>query len=802
MKNVEILAPVGSMEALYGAVQNGANAVYLGGKLFNARHYASNFDYEELEEIVEYCHLRYVKVYVTTNILIDDSEMEAAIDYVKYLYDIGVDGIIAQDIGLGTLVRKMMPDLEVHGSTQMTVNNLEGAKYLQDLGYTRVVLAREVPIEEIRRIHENLSIELEVFIHGALCVSYSGQCLMSSMIGGRSGNRGTCAQPCRMPSSIIDEEGFEIEAYKNKHLLSPRDLNTLEEIKELVDGGVISLKIEGRMKRPEYVATVVKNYRKALDFGYGSLTSEDKEDVEQIFSRGFTKGISFGQFGRDFITIDRPNNRGAILGKVERVDRYKVYIRLDKDLNIGDTIELRTEKGDYKSINVKTNNPAGSLLTLDKPGYILNDSVVYRTNSEELLERAKNSYQVENIKRPIDFFIEIKQGQTPKLSVAYGDISFTVEEDKQVELSQKIGLSRDKVLGQLDKLGDTNYYIENFKSDIDENSFLPLSVLNSLRRKGTDRLTELIVGVDKRKTISRDEFTSLKDQYLKLERTNRESKKMVSVRVSDYKQLRALNLDQVDRIYLNYYKDLDQTMEILDGYNLEVYLGTEKILYSEDLEVLKKMLSKYEDRLDGVLANNLGSLQVVKENFNLKIAGDTGLNVFNSYSLRHFEEAGLVSVCLSPELNINQIRTMGRYRTIDIETFTYGFLELMTMHHCPMALVKGCLDNKDCSSCEYRKGYALKDRIGAEFSMERKSGVTKLYNSAKLFILDNMDRLIEAGLDIARLDASIEEDISKELDIYYRCVKGTCDEDEILDFIDSYKVENQLTNGHYFRGVI
>ena len=202
---VELLAPVGSWEALVAAVQNGADAVYLGGKLFNARHYASNFSDEELKEAVSYAHLRGVLVFVTVNILIDDSEMEDALDYAKYLYDIGVDAIIVQDVGYASLVRKVIPNLEIHGSTQMTINNLEGAKLLQEMGFARAVLAREVPAKEIKNISDNCSLELEVFVHGALCYSYSGQCLMSSLIGGRSGNRGTCAQPCRMQYSIVDD---------------------------------------------------------------------------------------------------------------------------------------------------------------------------------------------------------------------------------------------------------------------------------------------------------------------------------------------------------------------------------------------------------------------------------------------------------------------------------------------------------------------------------------------------------------------------------------------------------------------
>ena len=280
--NTELLAPAGSMESLYAAVENGANAVYLGGKLFNARQNASNFGYEEIKEAIAYAHLNRVKVYVAINILIDDREMDKALDYIKFLYEEDIDAIIVQDLGLAKLVRELFPTLNIHASTQMTINNLEGVKFLEDLGFTRVVLARETPLEEIKRIRRASSIELEGFIHGALCVSYSGQCLMSSVIGGRSGNRGRCAQPCRMPYSIVDKEGELLDDWQELHLLSPKDLNTLDYIKELIEAGIKSLKIEGRMKRPEYVATIVETYRKAID---GNIRISEKNKIGRASCR-------------------------------------------------------------------------------------------------------------------------------------------------------------------------------------------------------------------------------------------------------------------------------------------------------------------------------------------------------------------------------------------------------------------------------------------------------------------------------------------------------------------------------------
>ncbi|MCE5286753.1 MAG: U32 family peptidase, partial [Pelosinus sp.] len=255
----ELLAPVGSQEALIAAVESGADALYMAGKSFGARAYAPNFDEEELAAAVRFAHLRSVSVYITVNTLIDDSEIPALISYLEYLYKIGVDAILVQDVGVAELAQQVVPDLPLHASTQMTIYNLAGVEFLQKLGFTRVVLAREVSLADIKYICQNTDVEIEVFMHGALCVCYSGQCLMSSMIGGRSGNRGRCAQPCRLPYTLVDNKGQDVLDGKDagEYLLSPRDLNTLELLPELIDAGVTSFKIEGRMKRPEYVAVVV-----------------------------------------------------------------------------------------------------------------------------------------------------------------------------------------------------------------------------------------------------------------------------------------------------------------------------------------------------------------------------------------------------------------------------------------------------------------------------------------------------------------------------------------------------------------
>ena len=263
---VELLAPAGNFEALKAAVEAGADAVYLAGSNFGARAYAGNFSPEELTKAVRFAHLRGVAVHVTVNTIVADSELDSLAEYLSFLNEVGVDAILVQDLGVAALAKRVAPKLILHASTQMTVHSLEGVQFLENMGFSRVVLAREMTLPEIEYICANSEAEIEIFMHGALCVCYSGQCLMSSMIGARSGNRGRCAQPCRLPYELIDENGTDLlEGKAGTYLLSPKDLNTLELLPKLIAAGVDSLKIEGRMKRPEYVAVVVETYRAALD---------------------------------------------------------------------------------------------------------------------------------------------------------------------------------------------------------------------------------------------------------------------------------------------------------------------------------------------------------------------------------------------------------------------------------------------------------------------------------------------------------------------------------------------------------
>jgi putative protease len=606
-----------------------------------------------------------------------------------------------------------------------------------------------------------------------------------------------------MPSSIVDRDGNLIKDWEKKHILSTRDLNTLEEIQEIVDAGIISLKIEGRMKRPEYVATVVKNYRKALDEGKENLDLEDKKDVEQIFNRGFTKGLMFGEFGRDFSSMERPDNRGILTGKVTRVDKYKVYVLLNEDVDTGDGLEFEGANGEYIGMIAPFYGKKGTTMNLEKPGFILNDSLVYRTSSVNLLNRARLSYEGENIKRPVNMEININIGEKPKLILIYRENVIAVEAEKEVEKSERVPLTEEKVREQLSKLGDTTYTLDNININLDEGSYLPVSTLNLLRREAIGKLDEVLKNMNKRTSIDPKTYNEKKKEFFSYKKSSKETNNKISVKVNSIEQFNQLDLDKLDRIYLGFYDGVNKAVSKAKDYNKEIYLWTDKILYRKDLDNIARVIEPIEKEIDGVSVSNLGTLKYVKDRFDLKIHGDIGLNIFNSFTLNYLREIGLESAALSPELTLNQIRKIEEKSNSFTEAIVYGYLPVMITKHCPMSLVKGCKDDKNCRKCNFSKGYGIKDRMNVTFYMDRKDGYSNIYNSVPLLVIDSLKQIYNSGISMARLDFTIEEKGIKEIQSnFYDYANNRIDEKEAKEFVDKFKENKNITNGHYFRGVM
>lgn len=443
MKKIELLAPAGSMESLVAAINRGADAIYLGGNKFSARAYASNFDNEMMMKAVDYAHSYGARVYVTINTLLKENEIKEALKYAGYLYDIGVDALIIQDTGLINLIQKTYTDFELHASTQMTVHNGEGAMYFTERGLSRIVLSRELSLNEIKYISKDLGIETEIFVHGALCVCYSGQCLMSSMIGGRSGNRGRCAQPCRMEYTIKGEN----TAPKKAYLLSPKDMCLIDDVEELIKSGTSSLKVEGRMKRPEYVSGVVDTYRRAID----KVIDKQKFDLKkgrtqlaQLFNReGFSKAYLYKNTGKDMMSYNFPKNTGIPIGKA--VDKNEII--LDGNISLGDGIRYRDEGFVLGKIllNGKEVKEAfkGDKVKLTPSGYKKGD-LIYRMSDKKLYDELKDYVKPYKRKILLQGELEFKVGLPLKLKTKFNGKEYEVLGDT-VEVAERSPLDIKRV---------------------------------------------------------------------------------------------------------------------------------------------------------------------------------------------------------------------------------------------------------------------------------------------------------------------------------------------------------------------
>ncbi|NMW85625.1 U32 family peptidase [Peptoniphilus sp. AGMB00490] len=770
----ELLAPAGDMACLKAAVSAGANAVYLGYDEFSARAKAKNFNKEELIEAINYAHLRNVKIYVTFNILIADFEVKRAMESVKMLYDIGVDALILQDIGISSEIRKNFPDFEVHASTQMAVNNFYGAKLLKNMGFSRVVLARETPIFELEKIKE-LDIEVETFIHGALCVSYSGECLMSSMIGGKSGNRGECAQACRKSYEILDFNGNIIG--KRLYYISPKDLNTLDDVAKIIKSGGYSLKIEGRMKNPEYVYTVVSSYKKSLE---NKLTLEDREDTEQVFNRGFTKGLFNGDFGNNFISSDRPDNRGVEVGKVIEVTKNLAKVIFDVDIYQGDGIEFLSNKGRFgmRSVKLYTSKIPHEISLSKTP--ILN-SKINRTYSKRLYGKVDEKIENSNYKRDLDVNLKIKIGEKPTIKVRSGDHRAFYELDKIVEIAKKSGLNRERVVENISKTGDSIFKVKNISMDLDENAFLSISAINELRREVIGILESKIL----KDSINRVEIQcNLENKKIE----NKDKKSKIKIFFNKFKNLEKSNLENIDEIIIRA-KDLKKFSE---KYNKEVSIYLDKFYSYNELENLREYLLKIEN-VKGIWINNLSEYYIFKDD-GIKINGDIGLNVFNKLSLDFFKNLGFNSITLSPELNSGQIQKITINSDAEINVISYGRVPVMTMKHCPFSVIKNCVDERNCPSCKF-KNYLLRDEKSVDFEVLRQNTFTEIFNSYPILLDGYVKKLVENNVSLLLLADEFTDEVVELYKNYeeenFKRIKKELE--------DKYR---QVTKGHINRGIV
>ena len=763
---IELLSPVGDFECLKAAVQNGADAVYFGASSFSARSFATNFDDNTLELAINYAKIRGVRTNLTLNTLIKNDELHDAFELAKKAYKYGIDAIIVQDLGLAKLLIESFPDLPLHASTQMSVHNLEGVKKLESLGFKRVVLSRELPISEIEYICKNTSVEIECFVHGALCISYSGQCLFSSSIGGRSGNRGSCAQPCRLPYTLLENKEKEIDS---GYLLSPRDLCGLEYLPQLIKAGVTSFKIEGRMKKPEYVATVTRIYRKYINTVINGksfeINPQDKKDLLQVFNRG---GSSLGHLSvsenRNLIFKEKPNNMGLFLGTVTNFNNNKGYVtlKLNESLSIGDKICIQTpsEEANYTISELminKKNSPSaniGDTITVGRiKGNIKIGNKVYKITDKKLFDEVGKTFAENSELKKVSLNCKVELKKDTPMSIHISDnngICVNVTSDICPVSALNAPITKERVISQISKTNNTPFSFENIDVDMDDYIYVsPISSLNELRRNALAEYENKLVT-----TFKRTSSASLNLDNLKININTYKVSLLLNVLNTnfDYSHIKG-----VSRIYvpLKYWIN-NSYSGVLENIcnNFDTYIYLPCIMRNNYLNLFKNNIDKILNnfRIKGFVISNIGQFELVSPYLeNYDSIGNYTLNLFNSETAKHLNVS---TVCISPELDKDTISNLSVAK--HKEVICYGNLPLMNSNYCPLGKSNKCY--KDCDrKCMNNNSYFLKDRLGFLFKVvpDNIDTVSTIYNSKITSIsLDGLN-CDYARIDI--LDESIDE---------------------------------------------
>lgn len=831
---MELLAPAGGWDALVAAIENGADAVYIGGRDFSARQGAENFDREEIKKAIEYAHVRERKIYVAVNTLIDNTEFNEALDYTWELYRLAVDAVIVQDLGFLYALRKVMPVLPVHASTQMTIHNGLGVKYLEELGVRRVVLAREVSGEEIRQIKQAVpAMELEMFVHGALCFSYSGQCLFSSMVGGRSGNRGRCAQACRLPYDLYSSKSRSPaqQEDRGRYLLSPSDLCLIDYLADIRDMGVTSLKIEGRMKRPEYVAIVTRSYREALDALEANQSLQDpdrlKKDMLQVFNRNFSSGYYLGE-RQGFLSSKRPNNRGVYTGRILKQEQDGLTrIKLSDNLNQGDGIEVWVARGknpvtyvqDMKVDNRNASSAArGDIVELKLEGQVAPGDRVFKIYDVWLLENAALSTQEHSSgKIEVDVEVVMNPGQTAK--IVFCDRKGNraeVSSKSPAQIAVKHGLDETHLRDKLGRLGNTPFVLADLKLVTTGPLMIPLSELNDARRRAVEELRETYLKPYQYPAIDDNNLRTFYQGYVpsagKPKKTQKSFPPRLSIMVSGADDARAAMDAGADRVYVGLeglgrskpvsVESLAELLSQARGKGCEIVPALPRIQKPGEEKEWEGLLQL---PCDTIMVGNPGSLKWAQDR-NLSIRADYSLNVFNNITLNYLLNSGVESVCLSPELNFKQLQDIRP--TDKSEVLVHGEIILMLSQFCILRTMLGDEEGKCPAYCRQAK-YYIQDEKGYQFPVIGDSHCRfYLFNSRTLCLLDDLDKVLALGIGSIRIEARRQgpHQIGPTVAIYRQTLDelraGVKPDFDVLKARLLDLSPSAFTKCHYYRGVL
>lgn len=793
---VEILAPAGSMECLKAAIAAGADAVYTGGALFGARAYAHNLTEEELLEAIDYVHLHGRRLYLTVNTLIKDREMEKQMyDYLLPYYRQGLDAVIVQDIGLFRFIRKHFPDLPIHASTQMTLTGVDGAKFLEKEGAQRIVTSRELSMAEVKKIADETELEIESFVHGALCYCYSGQCLFSSFIGGRSGNRGQCAQPCRLLYRTP-------EAKRPQYLLSLKDICTLELIPEMIESGIYSFKIEGRMKKPEYAAAVAFQYRKYADLylkyyeecpaeedpaAYAMkkyrVREEDRQMLLDLYNRGgFHTGYYHTQNGREMISLNRPNHAGVPAVKVLAKKGRNVTAKALTDLYPQDIIELPMRKGREKADNYTCKDAVRKGMNVQIPVFadtpFKRDEIWMRTRNSTLIDTLREEFVNGKIKERICGTFRLYPQEKATLTVKCRDAEITVAGEKAQEaLSQP--MSRERIEKQLRKTGNTEFEFSFLKAEIGEKVFLPMQSLNELRREALETLEKVICEKYRRSGEVKDPEEDKTELSMEEEVL---SGCTASVRTAEQMEV-ILEEEAIGRIYVDCTMfpriwEKDSYVEWITKVHAagkEIYLVMPYIFR----ERTRKQYEAAYNRIfgagwDGILIANYESFAFLKEHgYTGRIMTDYNLYEFNQESRKFWKEKGVFEFTAPVELTERELQDL---RVKDGEVIVYGYLPMMISAGCIQKTTRGCLKKSGQTTItdRYRNPFVVKNECDYCYNI--------LYNYVPLYLGDRMEEVYQIGPGRIRLMFTTER------------------QQEVRQILSAYFEGKELPEGTYTRG--
>lgn len=793
---VEILAPAGSMECLKAAIAAGADAVYTGGALFGARAYAHNLTEEELLEAIDYVHLHGRRLYLTVNTLIKDREMEKQMyDYLLPYYRQGLDAVIVQDIGLFRFIRKHFPDLPIHASTQMTLTGVDGAKFLEKEGAQRIVTSRELSMAEVKKIADETELEIESFVHGALCYCYSGQCLFSSFIGGRSGNRGQCAQPCRLLYRTP-------EAKRPQYLLSLKDICTLELIPEMIESGIYSFKIEGRMKKPEYAAAVAFQYRKYADLylkyyeecpaeedpaAYAMkkyrVREEDRQMLLDLYNRGgFHTGYYHTQNGREMISLNRPNHAGVPAVKVLAKKGRNVTAKALTDLYPQDIIELPMRKGREKADNYTCKDAVRKGMNVQIPVFadtpFKRDEIWMRTRNSTLIDTLREEFVNGKIKERICGTFRLYPQEKATLTVKCRDAEITVAGEKAQEaLSQP--MSRERIEKQLRKTGNTEFEFSFLKVEIGEKVFLPMQSLNELRREALETLEKVLCEKYRRSGEVKDPEEDKTELSMEEEVL---SGWTASVRTAEQMEV-ILEEEAIGRIYVDCTMfpriwEKDSYVEWITKVHAagkEIYLVMPYIFR----ERTRKQYEAAYNRIfgagwDGILIANYESFAFLKEHgYTGRIMTDYNLYEFNQESRKFWKENGVFEFTAPVELTERELQDL---RVKDGEVIVYGYLPMMISAGCIQKTTRGCLKKSGQTTItdRYRNPFVVKNECDYCYNI--------LYNYVPLYLGDRMEEVYQIGPGRIRLMFTTER------------------QQEVRQILSAYFEGKELPEGTYTRG--